>query len=135
MTEKKSTDMISAAEAQLVGCPLPASVVERTESIRRRVALSCSVCNATCSKVSIVMTSLLLPSGMVAAQRCDSSFEYAGLFQSGLRLSIRFTFRSCVLITRKLLDAYVVVVHSRSRKHGVHGLRHGWWPGDVVDRR
>jgi hypothetical protein len=32
--------MISAAEAQLVGCPLPAAVVERTESIRMRVALS-----------------------------------------------------------------------------------------------
>src|ERR1700687_3090890 len=51
--------MISAAEAQLVGCPLPASVVERTESIRKRVALSCSVCNATCSEVSTVITSLL----------------------------------------------------------------------------
>src|SRR6185437_6490147 len=78
--------MISAAEAQLVGCPLPAAVVERTESIRKRVALSCSICNATCSKVSTVMTSLLLPSRTVAAQRCDSSSEDAGLFAVWTRL-------------------------------------------------
>jgi hypothetical protein len=127
--------MISAAEAQLVGCPLPASVVERTESIRRRVALSCSVCNATRSKVSTVIPFTPLPFRMVAAQRGDTPFEYAGLFQSGLGLSIGFSFGSRFLITRKLLDAYVVVIHSRIRKHGVHGLRHGWWPGDVVDRR
>ena len=31
--------MISAAEQHELGCPLPASVVERTESIRRRVAM------------------------------------------------------------------------------------------------
>src|SRR5688572_24990403 len=31
--------MISAAEQHVLGCPLPASVVERTESIRRRVAI------------------------------------------------------------------------------------------------
>jgi hypothetical protein len=31
--------MISAAEQQVLGCPLPASVVERTESMRRRVAI------------------------------------------------------------------------------------------------
>jgi hypothetical protein len=40
MTEKKSTETISAAEAQLVGCPLPAAVVARMESIRKCVALS-----------------------------------------------------------------------------------------------
>jgi hypothetical protein len=32
--------MISAADAQLVGCPLPAAVVARTESIRNCVARS-----------------------------------------------------------------------------------------------
>jgi hypothetical protein len=31
--------MISAAEQHVLGCPLPASVVERTESMRRRVAI------------------------------------------------------------------------------------------------
>jgi hypothetical protein len=31
--------MISAAEQQVVGWPLPASLVERTESIRSRVAM------------------------------------------------------------------------------------------------
>ena len=31
--------MMSAVEQQLVGCPLPASDVERTESIRSRVAM------------------------------------------------------------------------------------------------
>src|SRR6185312_9862884 len=51
--------MISAAEAQLVGWPLPASVVARTESIRNWVAFSCSVFNVSCSEVSTGMTSLL----------------------------------------------------------------------------
>jgi len=31
--------MISAAEQHVLGCPLPASVVDRTESMRRRVAM------------------------------------------------------------------------------------------------
>jgi hypothetical protein len=31
--------MISAAEQHVLGCPLPASVVDRTESIRKRVAM------------------------------------------------------------------------------------------------
>ena len=39
ITEKKRVATISAAEQQLVGCPLPASVVERTLSIRSRAAL------------------------------------------------------------------------------------------------
>jgi hypothetical protein len=43
--------MISAAEAQLVGWPLPAWVVERTESIRKRVALCCSTFN--CHKTGL----------------------------------------------------------------------------------
>jgi hypothetical protein len=38
ITEKNSVATISAAEAQLVGCPLPASVVARIEWIRSRVA-------------------------------------------------------------------------------------------------
>jgi hypothetical protein len=44
--------MISAAEAQLVGWPLPASVVARTESMRSRVAFSCSIFNVSCTDVS-----------------------------------------------------------------------------------
>src|SRR5215472_4143179 len=43
MTEKKRAATISAADAQLVGCPLPAAVVARMESIRKRVALSCRI--------------------------------------------------------------------------------------------
>src|SRR4029077_13831814 len=42
MTEKNSAATISAAEQQLDGCPLPASLVARTLSIRRCVALFCS---------------------------------------------------------------------------------------------
>src|SRR5256712_6545414 len=38
MTEKNRVAAMSAAEQQLVGCPLPASVVERTLRIRSRVA-------------------------------------------------------------------------------------------------
>jgi hypothetical protein len=38
ITEKNKTDMISAAETQLVGCPLPAAVVARIDSIRSLVA-------------------------------------------------------------------------------------------------
>jgi hypothetical protein len=40
MTPKNSVDTISAADAQLVGCPLPAAVVARIEWIRSLVALS-----------------------------------------------------------------------------------------------
>ena len=32
---------MSAAEQQLVGCPLPAAVVERMESMRSRAAIFC----------------------------------------------------------------------------------------------
>src|SRR5688572_30737188 len=39
ITAKKSTATMSAAEQQLDGCPLPASEVARTLSIRRVVAL------------------------------------------------------------------------------------------------
>jgi hypothetical protein len=39
MTEKNSVATMSAAEAQLVGCPLPASLVARTLSILSSVAL------------------------------------------------------------------------------------------------
>jgi hypothetical protein len=42
MTEKKRAATMSAAEQQLDGCPLPASLVARTLSIRRCVALFCS---------------------------------------------------------------------------------------------
>jgi hypothetical protein len=42
MTEKKSAATISAAEQQLEGWPLPASVVARTLSIRSWVALLCN---------------------------------------------------------------------------------------------
>jgi hypothetical protein len=38
MTEKNRVATMSAAEQQLVGCPLPASVVDRTLRIRRRAA-------------------------------------------------------------------------------------------------
>src|SRR5207249_12334496 len=38
MTEKNRVATISAAERQLVGCPLPAAVVARTLRIRKRVA-------------------------------------------------------------------------------------------------
>jgi hypothetical protein len=34
---------MSAAEQQVDGCPLPAAVVERIDSIRSRVAMLCSV--------------------------------------------------------------------------------------------
>ena len=47
--------MISAADAQLVGCPLPASVVASTESMRRRVALSRSIPNVACSVASMMI--------------------------------------------------------------------------------
>jgi uncharacterized membrane protein len=39
MAPKNSAAMISAAEQHVLGCPLPASVVARTESMRRRVAM------------------------------------------------------------------------------------------------
>ena len=39
ISAKKSAATISAAEQQVLGCPLPASDVARTESIRRRVAM------------------------------------------------------------------------------------------------
>src|SRR5574341_1843449 len=39
MTEKNSAATMSAAEQQLEGCPLPASEVARTLSMRRCVAL------------------------------------------------------------------------------------------------
>jgi hypothetical protein len=42
MTEKKRAATISAAEQQLDGCPLPASLVARTLSILSCVALFCS---------------------------------------------------------------------------------------------
>jgi hypothetical protein len=42
MTEKKRAATMSAAEQQLEGCPLPASLVARTLSIRSCVALFCS---------------------------------------------------------------------------------------------
>src|SRR5881409_3085568 len=42
MTEKKRAATMSAAEQQLDGCPLPASLVARTLSIRSCVALFCS---------------------------------------------------------------------------------------------
>jgi hypothetical protein len=38
ISAKNSAAMISAAEQQVLGCPLPAAVVARTESMRRRVA-------------------------------------------------------------------------------------------------
>ena len=38
MTEKNRVATMSAAERQLVGCPLPAAVVARTLRIRKRVA-------------------------------------------------------------------------------------------------
>src|SRR5437867_1376372 len=42
ITAKNNAATMSAAEQQLDGCPLPASVVARTLSIRRVVALFCS---------------------------------------------------------------------------------------------
>jgi hypothetical protein len=39
ISAKKSAAMRSAAEQQLVGWPLPASAVDLTESIRKRVAM------------------------------------------------------------------------------------------------
>jgi hypothetical protein len=42
MTAKNNTDMISAAEQQLVTWPLPALVVERIQAMRKRVAMLCS---------------------------------------------------------------------------------------------
>ena len=39
MVAKNRAATSSAAEAQLVGCPLPACVVDFTESIRNRVAM------------------------------------------------------------------------------------------------
>jgi hypothetical protein len=42
MMEKKRVATMSAAEQQLDGCPLPASLVARTLSIRSCVALFCS---------------------------------------------------------------------------------------------
>jgi hypothetical protein len=41
ISPKKSVATISAADRQLVGWPVPASVVERTESIRSWVATFC----------------------------------------------------------------------------------------------
>src|ERR1051326_6721776 len=81
MTEKKSVDTISAADAQLVGCPLPASVVARTESIRKRAAFSCNswrrealelskfvdICCGSCKTVAIVGPLPLEPSDQRAA--------------------------------------------------------------------
>jgi hypothetical protein len=39
ISAKKSVATISAAEKHVVGWPLPASLVERAESMRRRVAM------------------------------------------------------------------------------------------------
>ena len=39
ISAKKSVATISAADKQVVGCPLPASLVERTQSMRSLVAM------------------------------------------------------------------------------------------------
>ena len=44
ISAKKSAAMISAAEQQVLGWPLPAAVVDTTESIRSRVAMFISAC-------------------------------------------------------------------------------------------
>jgi hypothetical protein len=50
---ERGTDMISAAEAQLVGWPLPAAVVARMESILSRVAFSSSKFNSISSIATV----------------------------------------------------------------------------------
>src|SRR6516164_9203202 len=42
ISAKKSAEVTSAIDIQLVGWPLPASDVDRIESMRRRVAMFCS---------------------------------------------------------------------------------------------
>src|SRR5579883_77901 len=64
--------MISAAEAQLVGWPLPAWVVERTESMRRRVALSRRTLRAVCAMGSAIMEGL---PGDIVGQRAGGGCE------------------------------------------------------------
>ena len=47
MTEKNNVATMSAADAQLDGCPLPASLVARTLSIRSWVALFCKAVSSS----------------------------------------------------------------------------------------
>src|SRR5512146_454014 len=60
MTEKKRAATISAAEQQLEGWPLPASLVDRTLSMRKCVALLCSAVNCSWDNVEPAMPSPLL---------------------------------------------------------------------------
>jgi hypothetical protein len=55
MTEKNRAATMSAAEQQLDGCPLPASVVARTLSILSCVALFCSSASTSGEAVELAI--------------------------------------------------------------------------------
>src|SRR5678815_1076420 len=56
MASKKTAATTSAAEAQLVGCPLPAAVVARIDLMRRRVATSSSAWRVSLGASALVST-------------------------------------------------------------------------------
>src|SRR5215213_5075718 len=62
MTEKNKVATMSAAEQQLDGCPLPASLVARTLSILSSVAL---LCNAVRMSGEAVVLGIGTPFGIV----------------------------------------------------------------------
>src|SRR5688500_13126 len=63
ISQKNSTDMMSAADRHVVGWPLPAWLVEATESIRSWVAMSCS---AATEDAAIVFSALALEGALSA---------------------------------------------------------------------
>src|SRR6476660_2850924 len=90
MTEKKSAATISAAEQQLEGCPLPASVVARTLSIRSCVAL---FCNAASKSSETVELAIGAPFGIrmlrMLPDSSQSSLYLSAITWWGLRLTKR----------------------------------------------
>src|SRR5690349_24585995 len=63
MTEKNKVATISAADVELVGCPLPASVVSRMLSILRFAALLASTVSNASSVIRTVMVCSLTKRG------------------------------------------------------------------------
>src|SRR5512143_202917 len=84
MTEKKRAATISAAEQQLEGWPLPASLVDRTLSMRKCVALLCSAVNCSWDNVEPAMPS---PLCCPAAKQPPSFGKDGGSKRRGLRLT------------------------------------------------
>jgi hypothetical protein len=82
MTEKKRAATMSAAEQQLDGCPLPASLVARTLSIRSCVALFCSSVSNSGEAVELAIGT---PFGIGCQEYCLTLLVYSiGSNRTGL---------------------------------------------------